>query len=172
MDREQLVESVKSELGAMLFDVLEPNPKRFYVTVEPEHSVVVNQWMVDHGSRLATATGADCRDWIEMCYHHCFDTLKDLVVTVKTRGYKPACEIPSFGAHLPGAVFIEREVQDLLGAKFVGHPDPRRLILADDWPEGVYPLRKDYCHEANVNTGRALSPDHGRARVLSALRRG
>ncbi|MFC1806396.1 NADH-quinone oxidoreductase subunit C [Planctomycetota bacterium] len=172
MDREQLVESIGTELGDKLIDAVARGPKRFYVTCEPEDSIEVNQWLVDHGSRLATATGLDCRDWIEVCYHHCFDVLKDLVVTVKTRGYKPECEIPSFGAHLPGAMFIEREVQDLLGATFVGHPDPRRLLLADDWPEGVYPLRKDYHHEAHANTGRALSPDHGRARVLSALRRG
>ncbi|MHC5035633.1 MAG: NADH-quinone oxidoreductase subunit C [Planctomycetota bacterium] len=38
---------------------------------------------------------------------------------------------------------MEREMNDLLGIVFEGHPDPRRLILADDWPEGVYPLRRD-----------------------------
>ncbi|MFW6163165.1 MAG: NADH-quinone oxidoreductase subunit C [Planctomycetota bacterium] len=172
MDREQLIESVKTDLADRLIDVFERNPARCYVTCEPDQSIPVNQWMIEHGGRLATATGVDCRDWVEMCYHYCFDALKNLVVTVKTRGYKPACEIPSLGAHLPGAMFIEREMQDLLGATFVGHPDPRRLILADDWPEGVYPLRKDYCHEANANTGRALSPDPGRARVLSTVRRG
>jgi Ni,Fe-hydrogenase III large subunit len=32
---------------------------------------------------------------------------------------------------------------DLLGMKFAGHPKPKRLILSDDWPEGVYPLRKE-----------------------------
>jgi Ni,Fe-hydrogenase III large subunit/Ni,Fe-hydrogenase III component G len=37
----------------------------------------------------------------------------------------------------------EREVQDLFGLKLVGHPNPRRCVLHDDWPE-VYPLRKDF----------------------------
>jgi Ni,Fe-hydrogenase III component G len=37
----------------------------------------------------------------------------------------------------------EREVQDLFGLKLVGHPNPRRCALHDDWPE-VYPLRKDF----------------------------
>jgi NADH-quinone oxidoreductase subunit C len=45
---------------------------------------------------------------------------------------------------LPGAVLYEREVHDLLGVVFDGHPSLERLILPDDWPEGVYPLRKDY----------------------------
>jgi Ni,Fe-hydrogenase III large subunit/Ni,Fe-hydrogenase III component G len=37
----------------------------------------------------------------------------------------------------------EREIQDLFGLKLVGHPNPRRCVLHDDWPE-VYPLRKDF----------------------------
>lgn len=51
---------------------------------------------------------------------------------------------PSVTPSLPAAHWYEREVQDLLGLTPEGHPDPRRLVLHDDWPEGVYPLRKDF----------------------------
>ena len=44
---------------------------------------------------------------------------------------------------IPGAEWIEREMHDILGITFRNHPNMRRLILSDDWPEGVYPLRKD-----------------------------
>src|SRR5258708_11406465 len=37
----------------------------------------------------------------------------------------------------------EREMQDLFGLKLIGHPNPRRCALHDDWPE-VHPLRKDF----------------------------
>jgi len=40
--------------------------------------------------------------------------------------------------------WIEREMRELLGITFEGHPDPRRLLLPDNWPDGVYPLRQDY----------------------------
>jgi Ni,Fe-hydrogenase III component G len=44
---------------------------------------------------------------------------------------------------IPAVNWQEREVQDLFGLKLLGHPNPRRCALHDDWPE-VYPLRKDF----------------------------
>lgn len=51
-------------------------------------------------------------------------------------------EIDSVTSIWKTANWLERETFDLLGIKFVGHPDMRRIMLPDDW-EG-FPLRKDY----------------------------
>ncbi len=52
-------------------------------------------------------------------------------------------EFPSVTPKVPAAVWYEREVRDMFGLRPVGLPDERRLVLPDDWPEGLYPLRKD-----------------------------
>ena len=45
---------------------------------------------------------------------------------------------------IPGAILYERELQDMFGLVVENIPDPRPLLLADDWPAGEYPLRKDW----------------------------
>jgi len=52
-------------------------------------------------------------------------------------------EMNSVTNAVPAANWQEREIQDLFGIKLIGHPNPRRCVLHDDWPE-VYPLRKDF----------------------------
>jgi NADH-quinone oxidoreductase subunit C len=61
---------------------------------------------------------------------------------VKIRIAADAARVPTVSAIWSGANWLEREVWDLFGIEFEGHPDPRRLLMPEDW-EG-YPLRKDY----------------------------
>jgi NADH-quinone oxidoreductase subunit C len=51
-------------------------------------------------------------------------------------------EVPTVSGVWPTADWHEREAFDLVGVSFLGHPDPRRILLSDDWVG--HPLRKDY----------------------------
>jgi Ni,Fe-hydrogenase III large subunit/Ni,Fe-hydrogenase III component G len=52
-------------------------------------------------------------------------------------------EFPSVTPKVPACGWGEREIRDMYGLKPVGLPDERRLVLPDDWPDNLHPLRKD-----------------------------
>lgn len=64
--------------------------------------------------------------------------------TIRLKVYAPDEDaiVPSITSVYPGANYHEREVWDLLGVKFDGHPDLRRILMPFDWTG--HPLRKDY----------------------------
>ena len=64
-------------------------------------------------------------------------------VTVKAYVSPITQEFPSVTPRVPAAVWGEREIRDMYGLRPVGLPDERRLVLPDDWPDDLYPLRKD-----------------------------
>jgi NADH-quinone oxidoreductase subunit C len=63
-------------------------------------------------------------------------------IRVKVRLAGADAHVATVSAIWPAANWLEREVWDLFGIVFDGHPDPRRLLMPEDW-EG-FPLRKDY----------------------------
>jgi Ni,Fe-hydrogenase III large subunit/Ni,Fe-hydrogenase III component G len=54
--------------------------------------------------------------------------------------------VGSVTPQVPAADWSEREAYDLLGIVPTGHPDPRRLILSDDFPPDIHPLRREYAY--------------------------
>jgi len=91
-------------------------------------------------AHLSTITGMDVGDAIAIIYHYAVEGCQ---LNVRCLVPKEDNRIDSITPVAPAAILYEREISDLLGVEFVGHPDPRRLILPDEWPEGDYPLRRE-----------------------------
>ena len=69
------------------------------------------------------------------------------VVTLRLVLPRDAAEVPTLRPLIPLAAICEQELSEVLGVAVVGAPIRGRLFLPDDWPEGVYPLRKDFQFE-------------------------
>jgi NADH-quinone oxidoreductase subunit C len=81
---------------------------------------------------------------LEVVYHLFSMALKEgpLVVRMRTANRSDQVELPSFTPVWRSAEFQEREVFDLYGVVFAGHPDLRRILMWDEFKD--YPMRKDY----------------------------
>ena len=82
--------------------------------------------------------------YLEAVYHLYSMTLKHgpLIIRLRTSNRTDAVELPSLTPVWKSADFQEREIYDLFGIRFKGHPDLRRLLMWDEF-EG-HPMRKDY----------------------------
>ena len=143
MNQEELNNRL-SEIEDRLEAIEQPADNRIYLSCEAENIYAVNKFLFeDVGARFVIATGIDSDDCFEILYHYSYDQT-GCVITIKTFiRDRQQPQIESITPFLPAAEWIEREIHDILGIKFKNHPNLRRLILADDWPEGVYPMRKE-----------------------------
>jgi NADH-quinone oxidoreductase subunit C len=77
----------------------------------------------------------------QVVYHTCSHKYKE-VIRLKVLVDEADPSVDSITPVWPGANYYEREVFDLFGIRFEGHPDLRRIMMPDEWKG--YPLRKDY----------------------------
>jgi len=95
---------------------------------------------------LAIISSSDLGAEVELIYHFTIYYgyhLEELSLGLRVKLPKIDLRIPTVTDLIPGAIFTERETQEMMGVEVVGIPDGRRLFIAEDVPTGVYPWRKD-----------------------------
>jgi Ni,Fe-hydrogenase III component G len=143
MNAETIVQKINSEIKDKVQEVSLAAPLRINVKVDRGQLLAVLQYLKEQFgfTHLATITGLDLGESFEVVYH-----MASNLATVNVRILTPRSDpkIPSACSVIPGAILYERELQDMFGMVVENIPDPRPLLLADDWPAGEYPLRKDW----------------------------
>lgn len=143
-DHNRLLRDFTESLGAE--NVLKSKimrERRVIVTVEKDKLRDAAKFLKEHEglTHITTISGVDVGDGIEVIYHL---TKKDLSLGLRVKVPMEEPVVESIVDILNGATLYEREVHDLLGVVFEGHPNLKRLILPDEWPEGVHPLLKKW----------------------------
>jgi Ni,Fe-hydrogenase III component G len=133
-----------SEINDKLITIEKTVENRILLLCEAENNYDVNKFLFeDLALRFVIATGIDSDDCFEILYHYSNDETSHVVTVKAFIRDRQNPQIESIAQFLPGAEWIEREIHDILGIEIKNHPNMKRLILNDDWPEGVYPLRKE-----------------------------
>lgn len=154
---EEIVESFTKALGDGIIDV-----KVYQCEVAVKKNKFCSLWVevkrnafrhaVEHicllqkYPHLAIISSRDLGAEVELIYHFTIyfeHHLKELSLGLRLKLPKNDLRIPTITDLVPGAIFSERETQEMMGIEVVGIPDGRRLFLPEDFPQGVYPWRTD-----------------------------
>jgi NADH:ubiquinone oxidoreductase subunit C len=117
-----------------------------YAVIAPDKLIEVLTWLRDDESMLfkflSSLTAVDRMEWFEVVYHlESFRTNRITVIKVRSDDRDDPV-VPSVVDVWPGAQLQEREAYDLMGVRFEGNPDLRRIFLWDGF--AGFPLRKDW----------------------------
>ena len=141
-----------------LEEVLAPYMERFEwrddyrldAFVQPGNLIIAVSSLMDHGWRyLSAITGLDspaaegsaAEGKIELLYQFCEGPF---IMTLRIAVPYSHPVAPSICGLIPSATLYERELIEMFGVVLEGTPSTDRLLLPDDWPDGVYPLRKSF----------------------------
>lgn len=151
---EEILQNAEDLLQPYAQSLNRPETTRLDVYLQRENLLAAVKALVDaRWGYLSTITGIDRpapaaeddqtqpEGEIEVLYSFCSGAA---VVSLRVRVPYSNAVLPSICPLIPSATLGERELMEMFGVKVEGTPDTSRLILADSWPEGVYPLRKSF----------------------------
>ena len=136
----QTVQEVLGDLGPA--EQVRGNRIKVSTTVGKVREAILRAESILGCDHVVQISAADNGKTLELIYHLTGPHRIVLALAIQLPRDKP--EVPTTSDLLPPAGIYERQIHDLLGIDFRGHPNLKRIILNEDWPEGEYPLRKDW----------------------------
>jgi len=142
--REEKIKELKGKFSADVLGVIIRSDKRLSIQI-PERALpeISKYCHEDLHLRFIIASALESKRGFEI-YYHFSDDQTGCILNLHVVLPKENPEIESLTAHFESANWIEREMHELLGIKFLNHPNLEKLISEGNWAEGVYPYRKDY----------------------------
>jgi Ni,Fe-hydrogenase III large subunit/Ni,Fe-hydrogenase III component G len=141
-----LLKELREHFPKLIRSVEEQVSGQFTVLLNTSDATTITRYLMgEYQARLATVFAED-RVKTEGFYYnyYVFDQPNNPCwIILKAPVCKDQPSFPSLAAELPAINWQEREIQDWFGLEAVGHPNPRRVALHDNWPD-VHPLRKDF----------------------------
>ncbi len=146
MTTQEIFEKVKSKFTDAIIESKSEGVVDPYIKIAPscwrELSVFLHDEPDLQFDYLMCLSGVDYGKGILGVVYNIYSMVHKQKINIKIEVPKDNPEVPSVADIWHTANWHEREAYDLIGVKFIGHPDLRRILLPDDW-EG-HPLQKDF----------------------------
>lgn len=145
MNIDDILKNINDRFGDRVLKTEKKSARRAYLSIYPKDIVdMVRYVFKDLGLRFNIASAVDDFDRIEILYHFSYDR-SGVIISIRTMlSDKDNPRIDTITHVTKAAWWIEREIHELFGVEFEGNEDLRLLLLPDDWPKGVYPMRKSF----------------------------
>lgn len=145
MTIDEVIKDLSDTFGSKILKVDKKSHSRVYVDIYPKDIVDITRYLFKElGFRFNTASGVDDFDCLEILYHFSMDQAGFAISIRAILKDRNDPHIDTITNVTKAAWWIERELHELFGIEFNGNSDLRPLLLPDDWPKGVYPLRKSF----------------------------
>lgn len=142
---DNILKNITAKFGDRILKTDKKSEKRAYLDIYPKDVVDVTRYIFkDLGLRFNIASAVDDFDALEILYHFAHDKSGFVISVRAIIKEKSDPHIDTITKVTRSAWWIEREIHELFGVEFNGNDDLRPLLLPDDWPKGVYPLRKNF----------------------------
>jgi len=126
------------------------NNEFFHIWIRIERSVykdvIKHLFTFEKYPHFAVSSGYDLGDTVELVHHFSLyygEKLRDISVSFTVSLPKNDLTIETITDLIPGALISEQEKQEMLGIKVIGIPKDNRVFISEDFPEGIYPWRRD-----------------------------
>jgi len=144
MENKVIIEEISRRLDNKMLNATEHNDVRITIDIHPGSLVSSAEYFFcEKGFRFIIASGLHTKQGFEIFYHFSNDGSGHVINLHVTLPHEQP-EINSLTGIFPAANWIEREIHELLGINFKGHPNLEPLLSKDNWPQGTYPYRKDF----------------------------
>jgi len=137
------IESINKDFSKDIIETEIKSTKRATVTIKKNAILKAADYLFNKLKlRFIIATALHTKRGFEIYYHFSNDS-SGLVINLHVILAKEKPEIESLTSIFEAANWIEREMHEILGINFVGHPNLEKLISDGNWAKGVYPYRHE-----------------------------
>ncbi len=144
-DNETIIKLLLEKFPSQV-EAIELNPKQTAVHIDPKIVVPFFEFTKTHADLkmgyLSSISGVDTTTNIDIVYFISSIEYKHKL-TVRTKVERLGGKIDTISTVIPGANWFEREIWELFGVEFAGHPNLTQFLLPDDWDEG-HPMLRDW----------------------------